>query len=158
VVPSGKHELLNGSAELLHRTTLIACGEFSDSAIDIGLAPEQAGPVVEEVEVVGVIALLLNDLELNVLVIQSLVINGAVGIGEFESGRADSGAAVFLLWSFGRSGATEYFGLSTYLRYVVLCSSFDSVAKASARAPGSRRKPRVILERPSRASTIKESP
>jgi len=54
---------------LFHRTTVIPCSELSDGPVDIWFAPEQAGAIVEEVEVVSVITFLLDYLELNVLVI-----------------------------------------------------------------------------------------
>ncbi|HTX53455.1 MAG TPA: hypothetical protein VMD08_08590, partial [Candidatus Baltobacteraceae bacterium] len=45
--------------------------------VHAGLAPELRGAVVEQVEVVGVVAFLLDDLELDVLVVEI----GGVGLG-----------------------------------------------------------------------------
>lgn len=70
-----KHQLLYSAAELLGASVL-AAGQFPYRAIDIRLAPQKRSPVIEEIEVVRVIALLLNDLQLHVLVIQSFVIGG----------------------------------------------------------------------------------
>jgi hypothetical protein len=48
----------------------VAGSQLTDGAVYIGLTPEDVRPVVEDVEVVGVIAFLLDDLELDVLVVQ----------------------------------------------------------------------------------------
>lgn len=72
--PAPDHELFDGSAELF-RGAVLTAGQFSYGTVDIGLAPEQSGAVVEDVEVVGFVALVLNNLQLKIGVIQSLVIS-----------------------------------------------------------------------------------
>jgi len=57
----------------LFRRAVVVGGEFLHGAFDVGLSPELAGTVVEQVEVVGVIALLLDDLELDVLIVQVVI-------------------------------------------------------------------------------------
>lgn len=63
------HHLLNGLTELI-LAARVAGSQLTDGAVYIGLTPEDVRPVVEDVEVVGVIAFLLDDLELDVLVVQ----------------------------------------------------------------------------------------
>jgi hypothetical protein len=60
---------------------VVSGGEFLDSAFDVGLSPELGGTVVEQVEVVGVVALPLDDLELDVLIVQVVI----EGRGSFSS-------------------------------------------------------------------------
>ena len=48
----------------------IARGQLSNGAVDVGLAPEDTGAVVKQVEVVSVVALVVHDLQLDVLIIQ----------------------------------------------------------------------------------------
>lgn len=68
--PVGEHHLLDCLAKLLGGS-VVAGGQFTNRAVDIGLAPEQRGTIVKQVEVVGIVALHLDYLELDVLVIQS---------------------------------------------------------------------------------------
>ena len=49
----------------------IAAGQLSYRAVDVRLAPQHGGTIVEEVEIVRVITFLLHDLELDVLVVQA---------------------------------------------------------------------------------------
>jgi hypothetical protein len=52
----------------------------------VGLAPQLRGAVVEQVEVVGVVAFLLDDLELDVLVVEVGIVGlGARLVGQLES-------------------------------------------------------------------------
>jgi hypothetical protein len=67
--------LLDCQSELVCRP-VIAGSQFLHGSFDVGLAPQLAGAVVEQVEVVGVIALLLDDLELDVLIIQVVIESG----------------------------------------------------------------------------------
>ncbi|HKV90938.1 MAG TPA: hypothetical protein VJW20_00170 [Candidatus Angelobacter sp.] len=69
VVARSEHELLNSTAQLLDGSAIISGCEFTHRTVHVGLSPEETGPVVEEIEVMGIIALHLDDLELNVLVI-----------------------------------------------------------------------------------------
>jgi len=48
----------------------VSGGQFPDGAIDIGLAPELRAAIVEQVEVMGIVAFHVDDLELGVLVIE----------------------------------------------------------------------------------------
>jgi hypothetical protein len=73
LIPCGEHELLDGPAELLNRSSRVSRSEFTNCSVNIGLAPEKTGAIVEQVEVVCVISLLLNDFEVNVLVIDSFL-------------------------------------------------------------------------------------
>jgi hypothetical protein len=50
-------------------------GQFTNGTVYIRLAPQDAGAVVEQVEVMSVITFLLNYLQLYILVIQSVVQN-----------------------------------------------------------------------------------
>ena len=52
--------------------------QFTNDTIDVRLAPQDAGAIVEQVEVMSVITFLLDYLELYVLVIQSVIQNGGV--------------------------------------------------------------------------------
>jgi len=87
-IAGSQHELFHGTAKLLNATSAVTSCELSNCTVDIRLPPQQTGPIIEQIEVVGVISLLLNDLELYVLVIQGFVVNGAVGIRESGSGKA----------------------------------------------------------------------
>lgn len=60
-------------------------GQFTNSPVDVRLAPQDAGAVVEQVEVMGVIPFLLDYLQLYVLVIQSIVQDLGVLIGQGET-------------------------------------------------------------------------
>ena len=53
-------------------------GQFTNGTIDVRLTPQDAGAIVEQVEVMSVITFLLDYLELYVLVIQSVIQNGRV--------------------------------------------------------------------------------
>ncbi len=79
----GQHDLLDSLADLL-LAAAVAGGQLAHRAVDIGLAPEHARAVVEEVEVVRVVSLLLHDLELDVLVVQVGIERGGVGVGKTE--------------------------------------------------------------------------
>jgi hypothetical protein len=48
----------------------VAGGQLADRSVHVGLAPQLGGTVVEEVKVMGVVAFLLHDLELDVLVVK----------------------------------------------------------------------------------------
>ena len=127
--------MLDGSTELLNTTAVIPCSELTDGPVDIWFAPEQAGTVIEQVEVVGVIALLLDYLELNVLVIQSLVVNGAVGVRKIESGLADSGAAIF----FRRALAETWQRVNLDLQHILdMLYSVLPLTRLPRRLPGAR--------------------
>src|ERR1035438_7502313 len=67
-----QHDLFHRTPKLVGRT-IIAAGQFTNSSIDVRLPPQEGGPVVEDVEVVCVVPLLLDYLQLNILVIQSLI-------------------------------------------------------------------------------------
>ena len=75
LVAGGEHQLLDSYSELLGRAVVVG-GELLHGAVDVGLSPELAGAVVEQVEVVGVIALLLDDLELDVLIVEVVIESG----------------------------------------------------------------------------------
>ena len=74
--PGGDHHLLDRLSDLFLAAAL-AGSQLPDRPVHIGLAPQLTGAVVEQVEVVGVVAFLLDDLELDVLVIEI----GGVGLG-----------------------------------------------------------------------------
>jgi len=135
VVAGFEHELLDRSTEVFNGASIITCSELTDCAIDIGLAPEQAGAIVEDVEVEGVISLLLDYLELNVLVIQSLVVNGAVGVRKIESGLADSGAAIF----FRRALAETWQRVNLDFQHILdMLYSVLPLTRLPRRLPGAR--------------------
>ena len=69
----GKHHALDHHAHLLLGSG-VACCQLADRTVDIGLTPEHRGAVVEEVEIVGVVAFLLHDLKLDVLVVEVIVV------------------------------------------------------------------------------------
>jgi hypothetical protein len=85
VVSSSEHELFHRPTELLDGTIPASRSELTHSSVDVRLSPEETGTVVEEIEVVGIIALLLDYLELNVLVIQSFVVDGAARLAADRS-------------------------------------------------------------------------
>lgn len=65
---AGDHHALDGLAELFAGAG-IAGSQLAGGAVEVGLAPDLGGAVVEQVEVVGVVTFLLDDLELEILVI-----------------------------------------------------------------------------------------
>jgi len=88
----GDHRLLDRLADLF-LAAVLPRGQFPDSAVHIGLAPELRRAVVEQVEVVGIVAFLLDDLELDVLVVQVGIVAGRIRLvrdvelaGEEEAG------------------------------------------------------------------------
>jgi hypothetical protein len=68
------HQLFDCVAKLL-RGTVIAAGQFSNSSIEIWLSPELGSAIVEQIEVVSVVPFLLNYLELDIPIVQSLAVN-----------------------------------------------------------------------------------
>ena len=60
-------------------------GQLTNCSIDVWFAPKLRSAVIEDVEVVCVVPFLLDYLQLNVGVIQSLVVGFGAGIGESKS-------------------------------------------------------------------------
>jgi hypothetical protein len=89
------HHAFYGLAKLVG-SAIVAGGEFAGGAIEVGLAPDLGGTVIEEVEVVGVVAFLLHDLQLEILIIDDF----AVGWGtRFRKSRFGTCGGVFYLHS-----------------------------------------------------------
>lgn len=57
------HHLFDGLAELFGRA-VVTGSEFTGGTVRVGFAPDLGGTIVEDVEVVGVVTFLLDDLEL----------------------------------------------------------------------------------------------
>jgi hypothetical protein len=64
------HHAFDGFAELIDGA-IVAGGEFAGGAIDVGFTPQGGGVIVEDVEVVGVVAFVLDDLQFDVVVVES---------------------------------------------------------------------------------------
>lgn len=82
-----EQQLLDGVTDGFDRA-VVAAGKFAHGAVEIGLASEQRSPVIEVVEVVIVVALLLEDLELDVFVIKVLIPGGRIPAGQGVTAKA----------------------------------------------------------------------
>src|SRR6185312_2718669 len=71
-VAGGERHLFDCGAQLVFGA-VVAGSQLLDGAIDIGLTPEQGGAIVEQVEVMLVVAFLPDDLERDVLVVDSII-------------------------------------------------------------------------------------
>jgi hypothetical protein len=97
--PGGKGPGTGGDHHLLHRlpdlflAAVLSRGQLPNRSVHIRLAPELGRAVVEQVEVVGVVAFLLDDLELDVLVVQVGIVAGRIRlVGEMElAGEEEAG-------------------------------------------------------------------
>jgi hypothetical protein len=65
-----QHHLLDGLAQLL-LAAAVPGGQLAHRAIHVGLAPELGAAVLKQVEVVRIVAFLLDDLELDVLIVEA---------------------------------------------------------------------------------------
>jgi hypothetical protein len=99
-------------------------GQLTNCSIDVWFAPKLRSAVIEDVEVVCVVPFLLDYLQLNVGVIQSLVVGFGAGIGEGES---SAGEEVRNLFGPEPVGVIE-FGLGAFVLgqgvIIVLAAAF----------------------------------
>jgi hypothetical protein len=88
VVVGCQHHLFYGPPEFIGGT-IITAGQLAYCSVHIGFSPQQRSPVIKESEVVRVVPFLLNNLELNVLIIQSFVIGLGILFRKRESGAGE---------------------------------------------------------------------
>jgi hypothetical protein len=96
----------------LFLAAVVSGGQLADGAVHIGLPPQDGRTVVEEVEVVGVKAFLLDDLELDVLAVQV----GIESLRVFFCGQVQLRGEEEAGYLLGTKKVTDS---PTYLRYVL---------------------------------------